>query len=387
MNKTMISRRRWLKSGVLLGAGIAIAPASFGSSRKTSEYNPFTGEFHRLSTSKAKLLAKLNANENPYGPSEKALKAFTQSAVSGNRYPFDLANDFKKVIAHHEKVSPDHVFIGAGSSEVLTMTALAFGASQGAIMSAFPTFQTLMDTAVGIKCDWQQVQLDNEYKHDLNRMEESISAKTRLIYICNPNNPTGTKLAAAKLKAFCNRVTHNVPVFVDEAYTDFNENPEDMSMIDLVREEKPAIIARTFSKIHGLAGLRIGYGIAPPALVKKITTYSTQLVTISGPSIHAAMASYEDEDFKAYCRDKNEIARKYTFDTLTEMGFKPIPSSTSFMIFPIKKEPEPFLEEMTQLGVGVRSWVFDNKNWCRVSIGTKEEMETFTSTLKQVLNV
>ena len=159
------SRRNWLKSSLILGAGTAIAPAALAG----SGYNKFTGEFE----SELKLnglKARLNANENPYGPSEKAQEAFRNAASQGNLYPFAYSREVKEIIANEEGVSPDHIFLGAGSSAILTMTGLAYGVEKGAIMSAFPTFRTMLDTAANIGCDWQQVSLDSEQKHDLPAM-------------------------------------------------------------------------------------------------------------------------------------------------------------------------------------------------------------------------
>ena len=381
MENIKLNRRNWLKSSLMLGAGAALSPISALASH--SGYNRFTGEYEFLSEADG-LKAKLNANENPYGPSEKALKAFTAAAKDGNLYPFAYAREVRAIIAKEEGVTPDHIFLGSGSSEILTMTGLAYGAKQGALMSAFPTFRTMLDTAVGIGCDWQQVGLTKDQKHDLPAMKKGINLATKLVYVCNPNNPTGTIVNTDELRSFCKEVSAKVPVFVDEAYTDFMDDPKSISMVDLINEGQDIIIARTFSKIHGMAGLRIGYGIAQPETAKKITAYATSLITISGPSLHAAMASYKDEEFKKMCKAKNKEARDYTFNSLKKLGFKPIASNTSFMIFPIDMEPKSYLKKMGEKGVGVRSWIFDDQNWCRVSIGTKDEMASFITALKEV---
>ncbi len=381
MKTIKLNRRNWLKSGLMLGAGAVLSPGSLLAG--TTGYNRFTGEYEFSGEAKG-LKAKLNANENPYGPSPRALEAFRAAAVEGNLYPFAYAKEVKAIIAKEEGVQPEQVFLGSGSSEILTMTGLAFGAAKGALMSAFPTFKTMLDTAVGIGCDWQQVPVDNELKHDLPGMEQAINSATRLVYVCNPNNPTGTVVDGAGLRSFCKEVSARVPVFIDEAYTDFMDDPVAVSMIDLLHQGHNIIIARTFSKIHGMAGLRIGYGIAQPETAKRITAYATRLITVSGPSLHAAMASYTDEDFKMMVKEKNRAARDYTFAALQELGFAPVPSNTSFMIFPIRMEPETYLQKMQAQGVAVRAWVFANRNWCRVSIGTLAEMQTFIGALKVV---
>ena len=381
MKTIKINRRNWLKSGLILGAGAALSPTALLAN--TNGYNKYTGEYEFEGEANG-LKAKLNANENPYGPSEKAIDAFRTAAAEGNLYPFEYAREVRAIIAKEEGVTADQIFLGSGSSEILTMTGLAFGAGKGALMSAFPTFRTMLDTAVGIGCTWQQVPLDNEQKHDLGAMQNGINSKTRLVYLCNPNNPTGTVVNSEDLRKFCTDVSKTVPVFVDEAYTDFMEDPISVSMIDLIHQGHNIVIARTFSKIHGMAGLRIGYGIAQPETAKKITSYATRLITVSGPSLHAAMASYNDEAFKEMCKTKNKAARDYTYKALQDMGFKPVASNTSFMIFPIKMEPETYLKKMRDQGVAVRSWVFDDKNWCRVSMGTKDEMVSFITALGEV---
>jgi histidinol-phosphate aminotransferase len=382
MQTIKLNRRNWLKSGLMLGAGAAFSPATLFANSGNG-YNKFTGEYE-FSGEANGLKAKLNANENPYGPSAKALAAFRAAAKDGNLYPFEYAKEVQAIIAKEEGVRPEQIFLGSGSSEILTMTGLAFGARNGALMSAFPTFRTMLDTAVGIGCNWQQIPLDAEQKHDLEAMKKGINNSTKLIYVCNPNNPTGTILAPDKLRKFCTEVSPQVPVFVDEAYTDFMDNPDEVTMIDLIHQGQNIVIARTFSKIHGMAGLRIGYGIAQPETAKMITAYATQLITVSGPSLHAAMASYKDEAFKLMCKTKNKAARDFTYKSLQELGFEPVASNTSFMIFPIKMEPDTYLQKMLDKRVAVRSWVFDNKNWCRVSIGTLEEMAAFISALKEV---
>jgi histidinol-phosphate aminotransferase len=381
MKSIKLNRRNWLKSGLMLGAGAIVSPSTLLA--KTSGYNEYTGEYEYFNEAKG-LTAKLNANENPYGPSKPAIEAFKTAADNGNLYPFAYAREVKRIIAAQEGVSADHIFLGSGSSEILTMTGLAYADDHGALMSAFPTFRTMLDTAVGIGADWQQVPLDKDLKHDLGAMKSGINGNTKLVYICNPNNPTGTLLDPNKLSAFCNEVSPNVPVFVDEAYTDFLDDPIGNSMIDLVKEGKNVIIARTFSKIHGMAGLRIGYGIAKPEIVKKITAYATELITVSGPSLHAAMASYKDEAFKSMCREKNAAARSYAYTELKKLGYKPTESNTSFLIFPIKMAPKKYLDLMTDQGVGVRSSVFADQNWSRVSIGTMDEMQSFIAAIKQV---
>ena len=266
--------------------------------------------------------------------------------------------------------------------ELLNLTAVHFGLQKGNLISAFPTFEPLMSIAAGLDCEWLQVPVDKYYRHDLDALEAQINSETRLVYICNPNNPTGTLLKPELLRDFCQRVSKKVPVFVDEAYTEFLTQPEVNTMIPLIKEGHNLIVAKTFSKIHGFAGLRVGYALALPETLKEMQKYRRYETTLAGPTLKAAITSYQDQSFIDHCRKKNEAARNYTAETLKAMGYDPVPSYTSFMIFPIKMEPKQLIKDMRAQGVGIRSWTFAERNWCRVSIGTMEEMKIFTEALK-----
>ncbi|RMG25704.1 MAG: histidinol-phosphate aminotransferase family protein [Bacteroidetes bacterium] len=377
---TKLKRRAWLKSSMLLTAGLALGGAPVAASGLK---NPFTGEVVIPETGKT-VPVRLNANENPFGPSRKARKALIEAVATSNRYPFELQNKLKQMIAAAEGVTADHIFLGAGSSAILTMAGIAYGLQKGAILSAYPTFQTLMDTATYFDCEWEQVPLTADHKHDLDALAARIHPNTRLLYLCNPNNPTGTLLDATDLRNFCASASEQVPVFVDEAYCEFLDQPEANSMTSLVREGKQVIIAKTFSKIYGMAGLRVGYGIARPDIAKELAKYGPRLVPVSTTSLQAAMASYGDQEFIAHCRNKNAESRKYLYEFLRQKGIGYVPSHTSFVLFPIEMEPAAYLRDMRTAGVAVRSWSFSGKHWCRVSMGTMQDMEAFARAFEQV---
>ncbi len=380
-----IKRRDWLKHSIMLATGLAMGSTQISQLSARELINPFTGEIE-LPENQDDIRVKLNANENPYGPSAKARRAIIEAAREGNRYPFSLINELKNMIAKEEGLSPEHIFMGAGSSAILTMAGLAYGLNEGAILSAYPTFDILMDTATHFNCDWEQVPLDAEFGHDLPLMESKVNQNTRLVYICNPNNPSGTLLEAQRLRDFCDRVSSSVPVFIDEAYTDFLDDPVGQSMVDLVHQGKDVIIARTFSKIYGLAGLRIGYGIARPEIAKMLSKYGPRLVTIGTTSIRAAMASYGDEVFKFHCKSKNAEVRAFLYKFLEEKNIKYVPSYTSFVLFPLEMNPVQYLERMRAESVAVRSWSFQDQDYCRVSMGTMEEMQLFVEAFDRVMD-
>jgi len=301
MTNLTSSRRDWLKSAALLAAGLSTANLTLAKSSKVPVYNPYTGEW-LFRFPEQRLKARLLANENPYGPSEKALNALKSALKDSNRYAFSVSDAFKEMIAKKEGLTTDHVLISAGSLEFLTLAALAYGLDGGNIISAYPTFQALMDTAAGLDCEWKRIPVDKEYKHDLQAMEEAISSNTRLMYVCNPNNPTGTLLDTSDLMEFCKRVSKKVPLFVDEAYTEFHPDPDSITVKKLIKEGYNIMLAKTFSKIHGFAGLRVGYALGQPETMSRIEKYRMQMTTMTGPSISAAMASYQDMEFMDVCR-------------------------------------------------------------------------------------
>lgn len=189
----------------------------------------------------------------------------------------------------------------------------------------------------------------------------------------------------AELVDFCSRVSDKVTVFIDEAYLGFLDDAAKKSMVSLINEGKDVIIARTFSKIHGMAGLRIGYIVAQEATLDKIQKITRGGMGISYPTIFAASVSMDDVAFQNKSRKLNAECREYVYSVLDKMGYSYVPSSTSFILFPIEMEGKEFLEKMTAQRVGVRAFDIMDKNWCRVSMGTMEEMEIFGAALQKVL--
>ncbi len=396
MDTKSLSRRKYLRNSALgLGAAfiaphIGISESSVRSIKIDADgnfaYSPFYKEYIPNNWIDTDVLAaKLNANENPHGPSPLALEALRSNAYKGNRYAWRELFDLMEKIATYEGVTQKNVLMGPGSSDILEKTAMLYFEDGGNVVSADPAYMSLVKVAQAMGAEWKAIPLKSDWSHDLDAMEAAIDTDTKLVYICNPNNPTGTITDAKKLRDFCSRVSEKVTVFVDEAYLDFLDDPMASSMVDLVAEGKDVIIARTFSKIHGMAGLRVGYGIATEETIEKFQSVTRGGMGISYPSVFAAMASMDDRAFLAKSRKLNTASRDYTYATLKEMGHEPVPSYTSFMIFPIEMEGKAFLKEMYDLKVGVRSFQFMDKTWCRVSMGTMDEMKLFTDALSKVL--
>lgn len=396
MNTHKINRREWIRSGALTLGGLALLPHfTFGEMPKAALqidrhgnflYSPFFKEYiHKPLLRKETLLAKLNANENPYGPSPKTLEAFKGAAELGNRYAWRELFDLIEKIAAKEGVSPENIMMGPGSSDLLEKIGMVLFLKGGNVVSADPSYMSLIKVAEATGATWKGVPLKNDWSHDLSGMEKAIDSETKLVYICNPNNPTGSITDGKKLLDFCSSVSEKVPVFIDEAYLEFLPKEQQQSMVSLINQGKNVIIARTFSKIHGMAGLRIGYIVAQPKTLDQVQEITRGGMGISYPTIYAASASMDDAAFLKMSFEKNAEAKEYVYKALDGMGKTYVKSSTSFILFPIELDGKSFLKKMTDQGVGVRAFEITDQTWCRVSMGTLEEMKIFTNALEKVV--
>lgn len=380
--KNQLNRRDWLKSTFALTTGFTMT-SSLAAQLMASPMSK-AEELFVQSNGKLPSLAKLNFNENPYGPSEKAKQAIIQSLPQSNRYAVQELDELKALLAKKEGVTPDYIHIGAGSGDILCQTGVAFGLEGGSVMSAFPTFSLLMNFAEVFKATWHKVNLNDQLEHDYNAMAAAIRNDTRLIFICNPNNPSGTLVDPQKVRAFCEEVSKRVPVYADEAYLEFLEPAQQISMVDLVKKNMNVIVSRTFSKIHGLAGLRVGYIIAKPELVNRIASYQHD-IPVSTASIAAAKACLGDENFMKMTRAKNLVARATLTNYLDQKRISYGKTYTNFVFFPAPKAGNMILANMEEKGYLMRIWDYQDREWCRVSIGTLEEMKGFVKAFDEVI--
>jgi histidinol-phosphate aminotransferase len=388
-----ISRRTLLKRGALLAGALPFA----GSLLNQLQASPvISNPAHRWSSPEVwtereialnapvPLKARLFANENPFGPSDKAKKAILEALPTSYQYPIRSMGELSEKIAGFEKVKTENVLLASGSSPLLMAAALCYGKPGGNIISGDPSYADLPSKAEKMGVKWVKVPLTTEFKLDLDAMEKAIDANTGLVYVCNPNNPTATVLDNAKLKAFCERVSKKVPVFIDEAYIDYLDDPQGTTLIPMVNTGANIIVARTFSKLYGFAGLRVGYVVTQPETIKKLSLYTEASMSITATTLAAALASYQDREFLDGALKKTNASKNYLYEVLKKEGYTYVPSSTNFVLFPIKMDGKQFTEEMMKRGVGVRFWQFNDKNWCRVSIGRMDEMEAFAAAFKEL---
>ncbi|MCA6073501.1 pyridoxal phosphate-dependent aminotransferase [Fulvivirga sedimenti] len=391
--KTSINRRQLLRSGLLTAGSVAFMPLFSHSEippvralkRGRLDYSPLYKEFVLpANRSVAEVRARLNSNENKFGPSPNALKALSSQMEHGNLYGWQAIQSLKEELAAHEGVSSDHILIGPGSTDFLEKCGMAFFMNGGNLVSADPTFMTLIRVAEAVGAEWKNIPLRRDWSHDLSAMEKAVDANTKMVYVCNPNNPTGTLTDADDLLAFCERTSSKVPVFVDEAYMEFLEPGTGKTTVSLVKKGNNVIVARTFSKIHGMAGLRIGYIVGQPETLEIIARLSFTGMGISNTSIAAARASLKDVEYVERCRSIHNEIRDFTFSGLKSLGYDPVRSYTSFMIFPIRSGGSAFLKNMENEGVQIRTLQIAGSPYCRVSLGTKDEMQIFLDAVKKV---
>jgi histidinol-phosphate aminotransferase len=361
------SRRDWLKITAALTAGLS-----------------FSNNIHAGETFKKPAgMILLNSNENAYGPSASTIKAMADAAQLSNRYPDDTVPGLKKVTAAHWNVGAENLLFGAGSSEILGLTAILASIKGKTMISPFPTFGSWYKVAELMGGNIKKIPLAaGDKTMDLAGMLSAIDHQTSLVYVCNPNNPTGTVVEQHLLRNFVEECSKKCLVLVDEAYTEFENIP---SLSDMALKNSNIIIAKTFSKIYGLAGARIGYAIAHADTIVKLGQLQPwPNVSISAVTATAAIAALKDDAFIADCRKKNTAAREICYNTFKQMKLDYIPSAASFVMVNINSIGDRYTQQMQSKNIFVQYRDFWNGKWSRVSMGTLEEMKLFCDALKGI---
>ena len=374
----MQSRREWFKSSIGLG-GLIMTP-SILTAEEIKKYNP-----RPLSD-----IVKLSSNENPYGPSERVRNAIIDSFENACRYPYEYILKLQNILAKKHNVSPESIVITGGSNEALRVTGLAVADQGGEIVAGQPTYLALMSyaEAMGGKINW--VPVDSNKGYDLGEIEKKINGKTKMVFIANPNNPTGTLLEKSSLSNFCERVSEKTLVFCDEAYYDYINEPDYPSMDYLVRQGKDIIISRTFSKVFGMAGLRIGYMVLKPELADKLfgeySPYGRNKIMAQTNvlAVAAAIEALKDKEFYAFSLRKANEEKDKIYKLLDYLGLKYVESSTNFVFFESKKHIDDLSKEMLDKGVRIGRPFPPFYDWCRISTGTSQEVDKFISAMLEV---
>lgn len=328
---------------------------------------------------------RLGANENPYGPSLAAREAMKNYILEGNRYPFALAQELIEMLTDRNDLGENQVLLGAGSSELL-LNAASWALEAGLpVVSADPVFPIFGRYVERFGGAVTHVPLNAKKEHDLPSMLKATQETPGIVYIVNPNNPTGTLLDRQKLLDFVTEASKSSYVLLDEAYTEFVDPNYGNSLMKEVSNNPKLIVLRTFSKVFGIAGMRMGYAMAHPETLRKFSSYQIwPNASANAAAIGAAIACLEDHAFVNMTIEKNAVAKQHVYDTLDQMNIRYIPSYTNFMIFDLKGYAGQFKSDMAKQNILLQQVKESDELWCRLSIGKLEEMTQFTKKLKQL---
>jgi histidinol-phosphate aminotransferase len=331
-------------------------------------------------------LIRLSSNENAYGPSAKALAAIMSAAGSSNRYPRLQYPELIQRIATSHQTGSDRVLLGCGSTEVLRMAASAFLRKDSQLIHASPTFQAIEHYARGADSQVIAIPLNPAFAHDLDRMLAAVSPSTTLIYVCNPNNPTGSLTPRKDLESFIAKLPSSTLVIIDEAYHHFaGASSTYASFIDHPIHNERLIVARTFSKVYGLAGLRLGYAIAAPKVVQEMNKFATE-DNVNAMATEAAFAVLDDAAGVAEAVERNANDRQEFFNQAMARALKPIDSHTNFVMMDTLHPANEVIEHFRKHNILIGPQFPPMNTYIRVSLGRPEEMLAFWTAWDQLPN-
>ncbi|HUF26132.1 MAG TPA: histidinol-phosphate transaminase [Gemmatimonadaceae bacterium] len=330
-------------------------------------------------------LAKLAFNENPYGPSESAMRAMTRAFKYANRYGYpdgDIADE----IARHHGVPRENIMLGAGSGEILSVVGLAFLQGGRKVVGVEPTYSQVYSHASGIKADVIRLPLLDDFRQDMPATIAAVKRHHRdvgFVYLCNPNNPTGRIIPAREIKQLLDAIPEDVVVLVDEAYHHYVQDPTYATSVPHVLEGRNVIVARTFSKIYGMAAMRLGYAVAPRELIQRMRPWSTG--SINALVRWGGVAALADTESEARVRRTTIDLRERTVADLKAMGYSTIPSETNFFMLHLRRPVQPVIQEFRTRGVAVGRPFPPLTEHLRVSVGTAEEMRRFMTAFREIM--
>jgi histidinol-phosphate aminotransferase len=381
---TNIARRKFVRDVVAVLGYAGVAP--LGSSAQTRSRQAAAAT---KATPDKKIdydkFAKLANNENPYGPSEAVMKAMNDAWKYANRYAYPDGG-IVDAIAEHHGVKPENIVLGCGSSEILKIVDDAFLPDHKLVVGVDPTYETVYRYATNSKAKAIAIPLTKTYDADMHAIIRAAKLNARdvgLVYICNPNNPTGRIVPKQDIKLLLDSIPQDITVFIDEAYHHFVDDPNYEPSIKYVIEGRRVIVARTFSKIAGLAGMRLGYAVAPSEIIDLlkplVVSYNTNAVVKYG-----GVAALKDTTYEARMKQLNKQVRDKAMNELKAMGYELIPSQTNFFMVNVKTDVTQVGEEFKKREILVGRKFSPMNEWLRVSVGTEDEMNRFMKAFKEV---
>jgi histidinol-phosphate aminotransferase len=365
------NRRLWLKQSSIALAGLTFAPKTITALGETFASKP-PGDVIRLTS-----------NENPYGPSPMARKAMSEAILKSNRYPWDDTSRLREKIGKLFNLTKEHVIIGAGSSEILGLIGQYVARDKSHFVSPDNTFRIWRRAALDSGATMTRTDLTADKKFDLAAMEKAVTTNTKLLYVCNPNNPTGTIVDATALKNFVAEMSRKYMIAIDEAYLEYTDQP---GMAEFVSTNRNVIVIKTFSKLYGLAGARIGYALAHPDTITMLNSMQPwPNAGASAASVAAASASLDDTAFFKMVSEKNLAEKNKLYSVYRSMNIPYIESHTNFVYYSVatyKGEWQKELEKRNLLCGGI---VEEKEKWTRITLGTDAEMTVYAKAVKEMM--
>jgi histidinol-phosphate aminotransferase len=390
-----LSRRSFMKTAGIGGAGLLTAPmiAARGSEASraplpapATSLTPFASEGRAAFRLAAPSALRLDSNENPNGPGRAALDAIRAMFEESPRYPDAATADLTRTIATHYKLAPEHVLVGCGSGEILRMASYAFTSPDRALVTGAPSFEDPVRHSEMMRAPIRAVPVDTALRLDLGRMlDESRGAG--LVFLCNPNNPTGTVHGAAAVREFIAGVNRRSPetiVLVDEAYHEYVDDPAYATAVPVALANPRVVVVRTFSKVYGMAGLRAGYALGMPETLEAMRRHRLPN-NVNVLAAAAAMTTLPDTRHVTREAELNREAREFTRRTLASMGYASPASNANFIMVPIGRDSKAFREACAKHGVLVGRPFPPLTTHARISIGTMDEMRRAVDVFRQVL--
>jgi histidinol-phosphate aminotransferase len=319
----------------------------------------------------------LSRNENAYGPSQKVIASMQDALQFANRYPDPAVNALHQRIAESHSIKPEQLVLGCGSGEILSVTASSFLGPGKTLITAVPTFESIGRCAKALGAQVVEIPLDKNFSHDLPAMLARADASTALVYICNPNNPTASLTPRKDLEEFVRKLLPSTTVLIDEAYHHFvSATPEYTSFIDKPMNDDRVIVARTFSKVFGLAGIRVGYAVGVP---EKIQFLSTRRLPegLNAVGARAGLVAYDDLEYVQLSEKRNAVDRQEFFNQAKLRSVTGIPSHTNFAMLKTNRPAVEVIEHFKKNNIQIARLFPSMNTYVRVSFGTPPEMKEF----------
>lgn len=330
-------------------------------------------------------IVKLASNETSIGPSPLAVKAVQQEVQNINLYPEGTSRLLREKLAKKLNIADDYFIVGNGADNIISLTGMAFINNGDEVITGEITFQAYETITKLMGGEYIPVKL-KDYCFDLEAITEKITSKTKMIYFCNPNNPTGTMVKKDAVGKMMKEVPDDVIVVFDEAYYDYVEDKEYPDSLNYVLEGRNVIILRTFSKIAGIAGIRVGYGIARPEIIGYLRRVIDPFTTNRLGQI-AALASLDDATHYQQVLEANREGKKYLYQELDKLNLTYLPTETNFIFIDLKEDSQSFFEQCLKKGVIIRPGkIYGTPTFIRVTIGTQSENEKFIQALTEIIS-